>query len=91
MGACYFNLKSYYYSIIWLKKALNMNKLNKSVIEHIIKTYIHLQQFENAAVYFHKLIEIEPYNINYLSELGNIYFQRKWYPEAIEVLNKACH
>ena len=89
MGACYFNLKSYYYSIIWLKRAFTINQLNKSVLEHIIKTYIHLQQFENAAIYFNKLIEIEPNNINYLTELGNVYYQRKWYPEAIEALGKA--
>ena len=89
IGMCYYNLETFYNSIIWLKKSLILNGKNKSTIEQIIIIYNKLEQFENSVVYIDKLIEIEPHNIYYHFEKGRTYFNKHWYENVIESLSLA--
>lgn len=89
VAICHFNLDSYYESIVMFNIILKNNPRHISSIQNVAKIYYQLNQFENAAVYLHKLVLLEPLNIIYNFELGKAYFDRGWFPEAINSLGKA--
>ena len=89
LAVCHFNLESYYESIVMFNIILKNNPRHISSIQNVAKIYYQLNQFENAAVYLHKLVLLEPLNIIYNFELGKAYFDRGWFPEAINSLGKA--
>ena len=89
VAICHFNLESYYDSIVMFNIILKNNPKHISSIQNVAKIYYQLNQFENAAVYMHKLVLLEPLNIIYNFELGKAYFDRGWFPEAINSLSKA--
>ena len=91
IGLCYYNLESFYDSIIWLKKSLLGNPKNKKTIEQIIIIYNKLNQYENSALYINKLIEIEPQNIYSHFEKGRMYMNKGWYDKVIDSLSVAIN
>jgi tetratricopeptide (TPR) repeat protein len=70
-----------------------MNKGFKPIVEiHKVKAYVYNEQknYEAAAVELEKAVAIMPKNVGFLKDLAGAHINRRAFPQALDVLNRAA-
>lgn len=88
LGDACFELKKYYESIDWYKKALGFNSKDSSILFNIGMTFARLRNYELAIRYFKRSITDREFNPNRIRALLDTYIDSKnpKYTKLIELL-----
>ncbi|WOD43209.1 helix-turn-helix domain-containing protein [Hwangdonia lutea] len=85
---CFWNKWNYNKGIEYLIKTLHQNPSYAIAFEGIAEIYMATNQLDKALLNINKAIDISPLSPNHYFTKGNIYFLKKEYVKAIDLLNE---
>ncbi len=77
------------YALPWIKKAYRLNQDDEEVMMKLAQCLYDNEKETEAEDLFNKLIDKDPYFINYWYNLGRMYFINEKYEKALEAFNFA--
>ena len=89
VGLIFYNLRRFVESIKYLTKAYSLNSNNPSLLLYLGGAYYESFQFNQAAITFNKLIQLDPNSIVAYCNLANIALQKSNINEALRYSLKA--
>ncbi len=89
LGLYYFELKRWKKSAQLFEQALGKNYKPLNIYELLGNAYTRLNQSQQAKKYFHKVLQLEPNQVQVMIQLGRLYLNDKNYREAIQILRQA--